>query len=297
MTRAEVVAADTNLIRHPTPRRYLTALEGLRGRGVAILPMVDREVLGQLPNQAADHVRKLCKRNRIGRVEAIDAAARAASGAAAQWWEKERFRNSSAYALLPDLGDPHYRCVSADLPGAAFTDSNDSDRTIYAQAWTHGIDVLTSRNRRTILKTVLEEHFAERGHPAPPVKVRGLFEHTRAVAGHEGRPVTDVAFEAVLGAVIPNAWTPGASDPVLRSCMAFTDGLAISEGRRVSVMPEENELVHILNRAIEEIDREDFAKRCEEAHARRPRAARETETRYHDRVRTAVRETGIDLWG
>ncbi len=297
MTGAEAVAADTNLIRHPTTRRYLTALEELRGRGIAILPKVDSELRGQLPDQAADQIRGLCRRNGIRPVETIDAAARAASDAAAEWWEEERFRNSSSYVLLPDLGDPHYRSVSANLPGSAFTDENDSDRTIYAQAWAHGVDVLASRNRRTILGTVLEEHFAERGHPAPPVSVRGLFEHTRAIAGSEGRPVSEVAFEAVLGAVIPNAWTPGGSDRVLRSCMTFTDSLAISEGRRVSSLSEENELVHLLSLTIEEIDRDVFAQRCGEAHARRPLAAGETEMRYHGRVRSAVRGTGIDLWG
>ncbi len=56
------VAADTNPLRHPTARRYLAAMEALRGRRVAILPMVDREPMGQLPSQACKHLRKLCGR-------------------------------------------------------------------------------------------------------------------------------------------------------------------------------------------------------------------------------------------
>ena len=38
------IAADTNLLRHPTPRRYLTVFEALRNRRVVVLPAVDAEL-------------------------------------------------------------------------------------------------------------------------------------------------------------------------------------------------------------------------------------------------------------
>ena len=81
---AAAVAADTNLIRHPTPRRYLTALEMVRGRRVAILPMVDRELRVQLPRQAAAHIRGLCGQGGTGAGE-TGAAASAAARAALEW--------------------------------------------------------------------------------------------------------------------------------------------------------------------------------------------------------------------
>ena len=84
MTRAEAVAADTNILRHPTPRRYLTALEELRGRRIAILPMVDHELQVQLDLQAADHVRGRCRQKGLRHEKDIDAAAEAANTTAGQ---------------------------------------------------------------------------------------------------------------------------------------------------------------------------------------------------------------------
>ena len=127
MTKAEAVAADTSLIRRPTPRRYLAALEDLRGRRIAILPMVDRELKRQLLEQAADYVCGLCRKDGIQ--DAI-AAVKAAGRAAAEWWAEERGRNDSTYMHMPDLGDLHYYDASMELPGDAFTDRNGSDRFI-----------------------------------------------------------------------------------------------------------------------------------------------------------------------
>jgi len=99
------------------------------------------------------------------------------------------------------------------LPHEAFPGRDHGDLWIYAEAWAHGIDVLASGNRRTIVRTLLEEHFIERGHTGQPVAVRGLFEYACAVARTEGRRVSDVAFEAMPGAVIPTAWVPGKRSP------------------------------------------------------------------------------------
>ncbi len=292
------VAADTNLIRHPTPRRYLTALEDLRGRRVAILPMVYRELNEELYSQAVGYIRKLCRRDGIERMEDVQAATQAAGEAALEWWEGECCsRNESSYTYVPDRGKAHYRRVVAALPTEAFTDTRDGDLWIYAQAWAHGIDVLASRNRRTVIRERLERHFSGLGLRSPPVMVRGLYEHTAIVAENEDRYVSDVALDAVLGAVIPNAWTPEKSERVLSSCMLFANNLATMDGRGVPVASEENDLAHGLNEAICEIDGEDFVRRCEKAYASRPTAARETELRYHRMTRAAVRETGIDLWG
>jgi len=228
MTEADFVAADPNLIRHPTTRRYLTAIEDLRGRRVAILPMVDRELRGQLPMQAGGHIQRACARS--GKLTAIEtaAAARAAGAAALEWWMGERTRNSTAYMHLQDLGEARYGQASAVLPEDAFADDSPNDRLIYAQAWTHGVDVLASRNRHTIVREELEAHFAKLGYPRPPVTVRNLYEHTCAIAVNERRERSDIALEAMLAAVVPNSWTPDGTGRVIGSCEMFirnlTDG-------------------------------------------------------------------------
>ena len=57
-----VIAADTNLLRHPTPRRYLTVLEALRARRVVVLPTIDGELRGHLPIQAKEFIIERCSR-------------------------------------------------------------------------------------------------------------------------------------------------------------------------------------------------------------------------------------------
>jgi len=287
------VAADTNIIRQSTPRRYLTCLEGLRNRRIAVLPMVRDELDRHLPAQASEHIRRLCERDGKGSPQEIDTAARAASRAAGTWWQDESARNSSAYMCLADMGQEAYNDATSLVPGSAFTEENGNDRLIYAQAMLHGIDVLASRNRRTVLQKVLEEHFAKRGQPEPPVTIRGLYGHTCVISKEEGRPVTDVAVEAMLGAVVPEGWSPRKADDVLNSCFAFMNNIAVTEGRN-TMLSEENMLVHLLEKALEGMSEERFVQRCEETHASRPKFARDTEMRYHETVRKAVEETGIN---
>ena len=174
------VAADTNLLRHPTPRRYITTIEALRSRPIVILPSVNRELFKHLPIQAGEHTDRMARRKGLGEDDRIEGAKSAAAAAALQWWRGERERNDSVYLHVPEQETEDYAATAARLPGEAFTDDNDTDRWIYAEAMVHGVDVLASRNRNTILTEVLEEYFAARGQPTPPVAVRSLWEHTNA---------------------------------------------------------------------------------------------------------------------
>ena len=292
-----VVAADTNIIRQFTPRRYLTVLEGLRERDVAVLPLVHDELQKQLRTHAAAYIQALCH-DRGLLPEQIDRAAIAAGRAATGWLGDEVLRNDSAYRFIADLGLAHYEAPVMSLPADAFTDSN--DKWIYAQAWAHDIDVLSSRNRSTINGDVLQEHFAARDWLAPPVRVRGLYEHTARLAEEEGRPLAEISFEAMLAAVIPEDWTPAKGAGVATSCGLFLKNLRLAEGRHPggALAAQENELVRLMDVQMKRILRTEktFLAHCAAAHAARPQAARNTEMRYHERVRAAVRETGLDPW-
>ena len=183
------VAADTNLLRHPTPRRYITAIEALRGHQITILPSVDTKLRRHLPIQAAKHIEQLARTRNLEADPRIAAALREAAGAALEWWETERKRNDSVYAYVSARDDKTYGRIAAELPDEAFTDEHDTDRWIYAEAMVHGVNVLASRNRETIIAEVLQEHFEARGGE-PPVTVRSLWEHTSALAAVE-RPRPD----------------------------------------------------------------------------------------------------------
>ena len=75
MTHA-AIAADTNLLRHPTPRRYLTVFEALRNRPVVVLPAVDTELHKHLPIQARDYIESTAKRQGVhnGEIELANTA-------------------------------------------------------------------------------------------------------------------------------------------------------------------------------------------------------------------------------
>jgi len=289
------VAADTNIVRQSTPRRYLTALEALRGRRVAILPMVDTELRVELYTQAAENIRTRCRRAGIGSGDFIAAAQDAAGLMAEEWWMAERSHNRSAYEYLPDRGWESYRGFVGDLPREAFSDENPSDLTIYAQAWAHGVDFLASRNRNSISRELLDDHFTGKGQPSPPVAIRGLYEHTRAVAESEGRRAVHVGLEAMLGAVIRGDWDRGKVFAMRDSCERFIANLAMSEGKRPSVTKEENVLVKVLGAALKATGTEEFIRLCDKAHATRPDTARETEMRYRSRYRALVRDLRIEL--
>ena len=293
----EAAAADTNLIRHPTPRRYITTLEALRGRQIVILPTVDIELRKHLPIQAAEHIADLARKKHVEAKEALPAAQEKAAEAALEWWEAERERNDSIYRFIAGRSDKTYGRAAARLPDDAFTDDNDADRWIYAQAMVHGVDVLASRNRHTIITERLEEHFAAQATGAP-VAVRSLWEHTIALSQAEGRSSTAVAIEATVAAVIAHGWnnTDEHTLALRYSGTEFAHNLRTLARPEDRPDPEREKLAHVLHRTLTRTSLDTLRTTAQEIYAKRPEIARDTETRYHQRVRAAVRSTDLDLW-
>lgn len=285
MTARGIVAADTNILRQPTTRRYLTSLEELRGRPVAVLPTVNFETVRQLQRLAKRYVQQRCERHGINDRGSISLAVDAAREAAVEWWQEERFRNDSAYVHVADLGELHYTGMSNLLPADAFADDNEGDSMIYAQAWAHDLDILATRNRRSIDRDRIKDWFRRQGQTAPPVDVRGLYEHTRIIADGEDRAVDDVAFEAMLGAVIAGNWSPENAIRTRRSCQTFIRNLELSEGRARAAAFGENELARSLERKLNSVeDIEGLVRLCEHVRERLPMFARESEARYHGKA-------------
>ena len=293
-----IVAADTNLLRHPTPRRYLTVFEALRNRPVMVLPTVDWELHKHLPIQARDYIESTAKRQGVKKDRKLQEAKAAAASGASNWWQEERKRNDSVYVYAPDLGHEVYAGVVAQLPGAAFTDENDNDQWIYAQAMAHDIDMLASRNRDTIISEVLDEHFVAHGYPCAPVTVRSLWEHTASVAKTEHRPIADVALETMLCTIIPHAWKPSPESAAAAKWSAerFIRNLRTRTKPEEAPDPEREKLAHTLHHTVKAIDEEAMIEHCKAAYAISPGDARETEMRYHKATRAAVRKTGLNLW-
>jgi len=138
-------------------------LEELRGRGVVVLPTADHEPGVQLAVQAAEHVRRQCSGNEDGDLQAVDAAVKVAADATLERWKAERFRNDTSYMHMAALGGGRCREIMCLLPGDAFADGNKHDLRIYAQAWSHGADMLAGPNRKTVLRPVLKTHLERRG--------------------------------------------------------------------------------------------------------------------------------------
>ena len=292
------IAADINLLRHPTPRRYITVIEALRDRPVVVLPSVNAELHRHLPIQAGEFIDSMARRKGVRDRTKLQATRTAGAAAALEWWRTERERNDTVYAHAHDLGLEHYGIIAAGLPSEAFTDDNDSDQWIYAEAIAHQIDVLASRNRNTILTEVLEEHFAAHGQPSPPVAVRSLWDHTTALAKAEQRPIEQVAFETMLCAIVPDAWSGSAQDAIALkwSAQRFIENLRTQTRPKNSPDPEREKLAHVLHRTLKPITQDQLTARGNAAYAILPHSARETERRYHSTTRAAIRKTGVDLW-
>ena len=158
------IAADTNLLRHPTPRRYLTVFEALRNRPVVVLPAVDAELHKHLPIQARDYIESTAKRQGVNNGEKLRAAKAAAANAASNWWRQERERNDSAYIYAPDYGHEAYAEIVAQLPGAAFTDEKDSDQWIYAEDGdVRGVEPRTGSVGRRLARGLRQRDRRQRG--------------------------------------------------------------------------------------------------------------------------------------
>ena len=240
----------------------------------------------------------MAERKGFGEDDRLDVAKTAAAAAALQWWRSERERNDFIYLHVPEREAEDYAATAARLPGDAFSDDNATDRWIYAEAAVHGVDVLASRNRNTIIIEVLAEYFAARGQPTPPVAVKSLFEHTAAVAKAERQAITEVAMETMLCAIIPDGWTAStdAAAALKWSGERFIKNLRTRERPRGTPDPERAKLAHLLHRTLSRMGRARLVERANAAFAKLPDIARQSEMRYHTTTREAVRRTGVDLW-
>ena len=293
----EPVAADTNLLRQPSTRRYITAMELARKRQIIILPTVDHELKRHLPTQMGEHLDSLATRDGKTEDPRLGEAKARGGDAAGLWWNEERQRNQSVYRFATERDWRQYSRTIASLPSAAFTDKSTNDQSIYAEAIVHGANVLSTRNRNTIIEEVLIEYFQREGYAEAPVVLRNLWQQTVAIAKAERRATNEVALETVLCAVIPEAWTATTAHAlnVRRSVDKFAENLRV-QAKEKQVDPEREKLVHTLHSFTKSLGEAQFLARCETAYGIRPEAARTSEMRFHEHTRAAVRSTAMDFW-
>ena len=293
----EPVAADTNLLRQPTTRRYITTMESARGRQIIILPTVDHELKRHLPMQMGEHLDWLARSDKKTEHPMLGEAKAQGGNAAGLWWRDERQRNRSVYRFATERDWQEYSKAIASLPSAAFTDKNTNDQSIYAEAIVHGANVLSTRNRNTIIEEVLTEHFQREGYAEAPVVLRNLWQQTVAIAKAERRATNEVALETVLCAVIPEGWTATTAHAfnVRKSVDRFTENLRV-QAKENAIDPEREKLVHILDSFTNSLGEAQFLARCETAYGLRPEAARTSAMRFDEHTRAAVRRTGLDFW-
>ena len=290
----EPVAADTNLLRQPTTRRYITTMESARGRQIVILPTVDHELQRHLPAQVGEHLDSLATRDGKTEDPRLGEAKAQGGKAAGSWWRDERQRNQSVYRFATERDWQEYARTVASLPSAAFTDKNTNDQSIYAEAIVHGANVLSTRNHNTIIVEVLTEHFQREGYADAPVTLRSLWQQTVAIARAERRAAHEVALETVLCAVIPEAWnaTTAHAFNVRNSAGIFIENLRV-QPKEKAIDPEREKLVHTLHSFTSSLGEAQFRARCETAYRLRPEAGRTSEMRFREYTRGAVQSTEL----
>ncbi len=110
-----------------------------------------------------------------------------------------------------------------------------------------------------ILLPLLEERFTALDHPTAPVTIGGHFDRTAHIGKITGGNIADFTSEAVLGAVILDAWTSDDTVQVMNSCASFVGNLAHSSGRCDSMAGVENQFVGLLNQCTSQSGVEEFA--------------------------------------
>jgi len=115
------------------------------------------------------------------------------------------------------------------------------------------------------------------------------------VAEQEGRRVEDAALDAVICAAVPDRWNPDMGPPE-NSCDWFVRGFWTFAGSRNAGLSEDDELAMMLRASFDGLGLSAFVRPCGDAREKLPNRARQTEMRHRQKMRSKVRDAGIDLW-
>ena len=283
------IAVDTSTLLTPSPRRFVTTLQALRGEMIPILPTVEQQMQRRLPRLAMLDMERRLKLKPPPNSRIACQAIEAAGHASLEWWEAEKKRNDTIYEWLdPNLTRQRsYQAEFMRLPASAFADENEEEQMIAAEAIAHHLPLLVSQNYRSIDQEAINQ--AIRRGQCAPIEIVSIREGVQNISQYDGRPVHGTILHTLVAATQHLAET---IDEQIDTMYALCTGLANNErgrsrSQRISTLIEE---------AIKSAPPREWADAHERATAPLAEAARRTESRLHLHRRDKVQQTGYDPW-
>ncbi len=170
-------ALDTNLLRNPTPRRFLHGIALETERRVVVLPEVRNELIGDHHQLAIAEFERWERRARRQGVSSSSLKKRildTVRPATIDWYKNTLLHPTSVFdeALLDDAGMTQVNNIIKGFPPEVFMEdttvfTDSGDPVIVAQAIQLGIELLGSNNLSTISHEKLNAWLARKGMNRP----------------------------------------------------------------------------------------------------------------------------------
>lgn len=285
------IAPDTNVFEGVTSRRFLTALQEMRGHQTVVLPTVAVELTWRVMVVAERHfARREDPTGERRDSREFQDAVRNVRRAARQWLRNEFGRNDAAW-VCPD---PHreraneYEGVTERVPRTLFRDARDgrkqvNDIQIVAEAVVHKVPVVATSNMMAtgglhrINEWLDSEGFSRHTTIHDPDAAVAM------VLGHDGASPGMGALRAVLGAVAPSDKDDIEPVRIAKSVKMFLGNLY--HGGLQETADEVESL-------CENLGPREIARMMESIHGDRPLRARRATARYVQSVREGAALSG-----
>jgi len=282
------IAPDTNLLITVTPRRWITLLQEARRSGTVVTPTVARQVERNMGKLTERYLRSQFARHEPKDRETEKAAILAAKEADVEWWLDEQERNDSTYefVVLSRKEQSEVRRERTRLPAGAFSDRNQEDLDIVAEAIVIGVPLVVSHNFQSITIDRIREE-AEQGFCAT-IDIRKPRDAFEELCGRDGVDPNRM----LLGTLAATAAHPDSDESVeeqtrryIQAWRRFEDGLV-----------DEEQLADLGSLVYQSASIEEWKRAKEIARRFSKSRARETENRYHTRRRRRIEAAGYDPW-
>ena len=201
---------DTNIMRHPTPRRFFLSFMERTGAQAHLSPTAQNQIIWEVARQEETHWAN--KRMRQGTVnQGQEDAILQAVGNAAHEWAVETLVQPSAVInphVLSDAERKAMRKLYNNMPDRCFrtpgSASTLSDRRIIAEVAAAGVPIIISQNMNSIVQRNVNAWLREKNFPSPSIMFSDDFINGWLRAGDKkGRPRDSLLLDIGCGACLP----------------------------------------------------------------------------------------------
>lgn len=201
---------DTNILRHPTPRRFFLSFMERIGAQAHLSPTVQEQIVWEVGRQEEAHwVNKRLRQGTVGQGQE-DAILQAVGSAACEWAVETLVQPSRIINphVLSDTEREAMRKLYNSMPDRCFKTpeaaSTLSDRRIIAEVVAAGVTIIISQNMNSIVQRNVNVWLREKNLSNPSIMFSDEFINTWLRAGDKkGVPRDGLLLDIVCGACLP----------------------------------------------------------------------------------------------